>query len=59
MDYFLRKIPDDVWRRAKAVAALRGVTIREILLRCLDELAQKGPTNIEPKRKKASRKSTP
>ena len=58
MDYLLRKISDDVWRRAKAAAALRGVTIREILLTCLAELAKTTPANAEPKTKKGSPRST-
>jgi hypothetical protein len=39
MNYLLRNIPDDLWRRAKAAAALKGVTVRELLLSCLRELA--------------------
>jgi len=39
MNYLLRNIPDDLWRRAKAAAALKGVTVRELLLSCLQELA--------------------
>jgi hypothetical protein len=40
MDYFLRNVPEDLWRRAKAAAALKGMTIRELLLSCLRELAE-------------------
>jgi len=39
MNYLLRNIPDDLWRRAKAAAALKGVTVRELLLSCIQELA--------------------
>ena len=46
MDYFLRNIPQDLWRHAKAAAALKGMTIRELLLSCLRELAK--PSADEP-----------
>lgn len=31
------EIPDDLHRRAKAAAALEGITLREFLIRALDE----------------------
>jgi hypothetical protein len=40
VNYLLRNIPDDVWRRVKALAALRGSTVRDLLLACLRELGQ-------------------
>ena len=36
-DYLLRDVPADLWRQAKAAAALRGVTIREVLIDALRE----------------------
>jgi hypothetical protein len=39
MVYLLREIPDELWRRAKSAAALRGLTMRESLLAALRELA--------------------
>jgi hypothetical protein len=36
-DYLLRNIPSDLWRQVKSVAALEGVTIRELILNALTE----------------------
>ena len=55
MNYLLRNIPEDLWRRAKAAAALKGVTVRELLLSCLRELADGIPAARTPTSKKASR----
>lgn len=33
--YLLRRIPEEVWARAKRVAAARGITLRELLLSIL------------------------
>jgi hypothetical protein len=35
MTYLLRDIPDDLWRKVKAKAALKGDSIRDVLLRFL------------------------
>jgi hypothetical protein len=55
MNYLLRNIPEGLWRRAKAAAALRGVTVRELLLSCLRDLAEGTPTISVRTSKKASR----
>lgn len=38
--YLLRRIPVEVWRRAKAVAAVRATTLRELILAGLRELPE-------------------
>jgi hypothetical protein len=48
MNYLLRNVPEGLWRQAKAAAALRGVTVRELLLSCLRDLAEARPSNIRP-----------
>jgi hypothetical protein len=55
MNYLLRNIPEGLWRRAKAAAALRGVTVRELLLSCLRDLAEGAHTASVRTSKKASR----
>ena len=54
MNYLLRNIPEGLWRRAKAAAALRGVTVRELLLSCLRDLAEGDQTTSVRTSKKAS-----
>ena len=36
-------VPEDVHRKLKAVAALRGISIRELLIEYADSLALKAP----------------
>lgn len=48
-NYYLRDIPDELWRRVKAAAALRGQTVREVLLACLRALAAGEPSKPPPK----------
>ena len=55
MNYLLRNIPEGLWRQAKAAAALRGVTVRELLLSCLRDLAEGAHTTSVRTPKKASR----
>jgi hypothetical protein len=55
MNYLLRNVPEDLWRQAKAAAALKGVTVRELLLSCLRELAEGVPPSRPPTSKKAPR----
>jgi len=55
MNYLLRNIPEGLWRRAKAAAALRGVTVRELLLSCLRDLAEGAHTTSVRTSKKTSR----
>ena len=38
--YLLRDIPTDLWRKVKAKAALRGESIRDVLLRLLRDYAK-------------------
>ena len=38
--YLLRGIPPDLWRKVKATAALRGESIRDVLLRLLRTYVQ-------------------
>lgn len=35
MTYLLREIPNDLWRKVKAKAALKGLSLREVLLQAL------------------------
>ena len=38
--YLLRGIPTDLWRKVKAKAALRGESLRDVILRLLSEYAK-------------------
>lgn len=40
MTYLLRAIPDDLWRKVKSKAALRGESIRDVILRLLTRYAE-------------------
>jgi hypothetical protein len=44
-NYLLRDVPEDLWRKVKAAAALKGESVRELLIRLL--LAE---TKTAPKR---------
>lgn len=37
MTYLLRDVPDDLWRKVKAKAALKGDSIRAVLLKFLTQ----------------------
>lgn len=37
MTYLLRDIPDDLWRKVKSKAALKGETLRDVLLKFLTQ----------------------
>lgn len=37
MTYLLRDVPDDLWRKVKAKAALKGDSIRDVLVRFLTQ----------------------
>lgn len=41
MTYLLRDVPDDLWRKVKSTAALKGESIRDVLLRLLKQYATK------------------
>jgi predicted HicB family RNase H-like nuclease len=38
----LRAVPDDLMRRAKAAAALQGITLREWVFKAMEEKLRKG-----------------
>jgi len=38
----LRAVPDDLMRKAKAAAAMQGTTLREWVLKCIEEKLKKG-----------------
>jgi hypothetical protein len=40
-DYLLRDVPDDLWRKVKAAAALKGESVRDVLLRLLRDYVKK------------------
>jgi len=50
----LRRIPGDVWRRARAKAMLEGTTVREVIIELLDRWAtfEGGRFVDQPKRRK-------
>lgn len=39
LTYLLRDVPNDLWRRVKAKAALRGDSIRDVIVRLLTKYA--------------------
>ena len=41
----LRDVPDDLHRRAKARAAMEGITLKELVLRAITEYVEKGGDN--------------
>jgi hypothetical protein len=43
MDYILRDVPDEIWRKVKARAALEGMTIRGVIVALLKEYAAGRP----------------
>ena len=40
-DYILRGIDDKLWREVKAVAALQGVSIKDLIIKLLEREAKK------------------
>jgi len=36
MDYLLRNIPEDLWRKAKSKAALQGLNMKQLLILLLE-----------------------
>lgn len=36
--FLLRNVPDDIWRKAKATAAMRGVSIRRMIIDSLSNM---------------------
>jgi predicted HicB family RNase H-like nuclease len=40
-DYILRGIDDKLWREVKAVAALQGVSIKDLIIKLLEKEAKK------------------
>ena len=37
MTYLFRDVPDDLWRKLKSKAALKGESIRDVLLRLVTQ----------------------
>jgi hypothetical protein len=40
-DYILKGIDDKLWREVKAVAALRGMSIKDLIIKLLEKEAKK------------------
>ena len=40
--YILKDIDKSLWRKVKAIAALRGITIKELILDLLEKEVKKG-----------------
>ncbi len=40
--YTLKEVDDKLWRKVKALAALRGMTIKELILDLLEREVKKG-----------------
>ena len=36
-DYTIRQIPDELWRKVKAAAAMEGITIKQYIIKALHE----------------------
>jgi hypothetical protein len=40
-DYLLRDVPEDFWRKVKAKAAAKGESVRDVILRLLQQYVGK------------------
>lgn len=40
--YTLKEVDDKLWRKVKSLAALRGITIKELILDLLEKEVKKG-----------------
>jgi hypothetical protein len=40
-DYILKGIDDQLWREVKAVAALRGLTVKDLIIKLLEKETKK------------------
>ena len=40
--YILREVDEKLWRKVKAIAALRGMTIKELIIELLEKEVKKG-----------------
>jgi hypothetical protein len=40
-DYILKGIDDKLWREVKAVAALQGMTVKDLIIKLLEKEAKK------------------
>jgi len=40
--YILREVDGKLWRKVKAIAALRGMTIKELIIDLLEKEVKKG-----------------
>ncbi len=50
--YLLRNIPDDLWRRVKAQAALEKITIRDMIVNQVEEWVESEKNAVESKTRK-------
>ena len=55
-DVNLRKMPEELIRRAKAQAALSGVTLKQFVIETLEKALQKSDVSAGKRRGKSSRK---
>jgi len=56
-DVNIRKMPEELVRRVKSQAALRGMTMRDFVIEALEKALQQNEVGSKPKRATASRKS--
>jgi len=40
-DYILKGIDDQLWRKVKAVAALQGISVKDLIIKLLEKEVQK------------------
>jgi predicted HicB family RNase H-like nuclease len=40
-DYILRDVDDKLWRKIKAVAALQGMSVKDLIIKLLEKEAKK------------------
>jgi predicted HicB family RNase H-like nuclease len=40
-DYILKGIDDKLWRKVKAVAALQGISVKDLIIKLLEKEAKK------------------
>ncbi len=40
--YILREVDDKLWRKVKSIAALRGITIKDLIIELLEKEVKKG-----------------
>ena len=40
--YTLKEVDDKLWRKVKSIAALRGITIKDLIIELLEKEVKKG-----------------